>query len=956
VTISKGVEATTLNRLLRMAVMGGVESAVRIHVARGDDLNARDHNGLTPLMLAAARNRSSVCKILLESGVDSDLTSPSGQDALAIARAAVSLEAVFVIEAAIDLTPVAPPEDSWLSSLSSPTLTGPQLHEHELAPVVIDPNNEQTTLQEQSDTYLPQSEPNDHPPEMVDVFEDHLSILSIREIHSEPSFPEDLDVFLYFDKLNWEPEEERPPPPDDPTLAASAVAVHVQISNHAPIDTSADWDNLYFELPTVSAPFLSPEDADARDRLRLAFLRAIREGSIPEHIVSELTAHTDQSENGEATDLLIRTINDLGAEVDERFEYSAAYENFKVFVDPNETLEEDELISAAVSQIGSMASNRNSPLRIYLKTAQSGHLIDAKEEVVLAKAMEAGIQSALDTLAFWPLGVEQVFQGAKSVFQGRKPLSWIRTQPAEDSQDDVGNDVSEGPSAEIIDIDAVESTTNDAPDSEHHATVNHSDVFFAGIDKLSTLHIGHVREDQYWTDARAQIGELSLSRNFILSLADIAEINPCEASSCFTKAIRSYQQARTSMTSANLKLVYSIAKKYLYSGLPLDDLIQEGNIGLLKVVDKFDWRRGYKFSTYATWWIRQSVSRYVADSCRTIRIPVHFHEAAQQFRRDFESAEKALGREPSSVHMAKILNIPRRKVETLMRAVFEPEPIDESTMDRLFSDELSTPDPFDVVDAIEMIKAIEHAVSTLPRKDAQVIRMRYGIGSRDSLTLEEVGQQFEVTRERIRQIEAKALRRLLHPSRSEALTSWGPLIRPKRQFKEFNDEDDELQVELVSPETASAKVEKDIARAVQIGIQENKATRLNQLRASSDLGEQRIRRAAEVGAKLMHDIAHAKVNTTNQATKSNSAPSQITPPRSEVSRVEATTKPTVSAAIDGILLQAKGLGIAISRGSVSGESDIWVYLTETTDPATRMLVWQMMDAGFKYWPGTGYWK
>ena len=767
--------ATPLSRLLRTAVLAGVESTVRLHIDRGDDLNARDDKGQTPLMLSAARNKAVICKLLINAGADPSLLDPSGRTALSIAQAAQAAEAALVLESAYVLCPVQrdplsdpvpPPPDS------PPAKAVISLQSHQAKVIAT----KQPTALEKDSAALP----------VIDQSQDG----------------DDSE----FDLTGWVAEQEPPPPMGDPALAVTALELQSAIALHAPIDTSADWSSLEVLLPERATPLPHADDAETRERLRLILLRAIREGSVPFALIDATSLVDDSKSSYEAVALLSMIINDLGAEIDDRFEYCSPHESFEVFVDPEEKPDEEESLDDALAFFDELKGRQNEPLRIHQREFQGEALLTTEAVVTLGQAMEHSIEKALDELCNWPRGLRAVMRAAKDVTTGAKRL----------------REISSGPRAEVSEIET--SSTEPNPQGEGDAEVdldgngssNELEEFRINAELLAGI-LGDPNQEDV---RRSTIASLGLSRNFLIELAEMGSSNESAQEIAFSLAMTTYRQARDKMVVANLKLVFSIAKKYLYSGEPLDDLLQEGTIGLMIAIDRWNWRLGYKFSTYATWWIRQRVTRYIADKGKTIRLPVHVFETTQRIDKETRSFELQHGNTPTEKDIAELLELPIKKIIALNQSVMEPLPLHEVTeLDNLIAldakDQYSTDDPLDIVEKRHLVEVIDRILGAItPKKNAQIMRMRFGIGIGESMTLDEIGARIGKTRERVRQIEKAALRDLKNQAQRELNDSPPVSSENNQRPTEADDEGDEPTTQVA----ADIPLQKLLSYARALGI------------------------------------------------------------------------------------------------------------------------------------------
>ncbi len=338
---------------------------------------------------------------------------------------------------------------------------------------------------------------------------------------------------------------------------------------------------------------------------------------------------------------------------------------------------------------------------------------------------------------------------------------------------------------DVIEDEAEEETSEDEPteadinEEEENETELAADLSEIAASDATSLYLREMAHEPLLTAQQ----EIELARAFMLGRAATKKLQKnghlerAEREK-IQRDIEEGKKARDHLVKANTRLVVSIAKRYMGQGVPFLDLIQEGNLGLLKAVEKFDYKRGFKFSTYATWWIRQAITRAIADQGRTIRVPVHVGDRIREMYKVSRSLEQDLGREPTSEEIADEMNLPSKKVSWLLRVsrrtVSLEKPVGEEEDSELgnFIEDESSPTPAESAYHTLLQEKLEEVLSTLTPREARILRLRYGLHNGHAHTLEEVGRKFGLTRERIRQIEVEALRRLRHPRRSRQLRDY----------------------------------------------------------------------------------------------------------------------------------------------------------------------------------------
>ena len=939
-----------------MAVIAGVETAVRLHVRRGDDLDARDERGLTPLMIAASKNRGAICRLLLESGASPSIEDLMGRDALAIAMATGSTDATTIIKA-------------FLATTSQNKLEIEEPAEEESG-IVQEQSTEEPENQHEANTEAPMPASGN-----AGMSEDTAALHPINSAPL-PFLPDELGSL---DLSAWEAEEDTPPPVEDLTLVKAATLVHSAISGHKPLDTAEDWGDFEVFLPDEAAPLPRADDEDGRAGLSRLFLRAIREGSVPD---MELWVHceeTDGSLKDKSEALLRLVLNDLGAETDERLESEETYP------ERDASAEEDERLSEVFAFVDDLLSNTDDPLRLYLRDFRNVKLLTREGEIEIAKRLDEGRHNVALAISSCPLTIQHILDMASQVENDTLHIDelidgFAKVEAETEGEDasETGDDDEEGSTklatanlAQLkvealtqfnfireaykkaqnahveYGLSSAQHVTAQAEVTELLMAIRFSERQVGGlceqirntVEEIRTherkimafcvTHSGMPREhfindfpgnetNLAWLDkeiasrdsysstlAKVQHEVKAFQEDLIaiqdrvgLTIKGLKNINK-QMSTGEAKARR----AKREMIEANLRLVISIAKKYTNRGLQFLDLIQEGNIGLMKAVDKFDYRRGFKFSTYATWWIRQAITRSIADQSLTIRIPVHLYEKIWLISRKADEIEGATGRRPSSKELGEMLSLPQAKVSVLQRRMDEPLPI--HLLEKyglpsadLIEDQL-TLDPFEFVAHEHLKTTLEDMLGELESKEANVLALRFGLKDHDTHTLEEIGTHMGVTRERVRQIESKALKTLAKPSKGKILGHWLNLGLALSAATEHR-----------TPQFVTAKTDHE-PRSRSMGRLQNQPG--------------------------------SEGSTENSATMPNCEKSRMIYP---LMRSRSTDK-----AIEA----AKKLGMEVEDCRLAGGS-VLIKFGKVRNAETRGMVRKLISLGFTHWPGLGYRK
>jgi RNA polymerase primary sigma factor len=426
----------------------------------------------------------------------------------------------------------------------------------------------------------------------------------------------------------------------------------------------------------------------------------------------------------------------------------------------------------------------NDPVRMYLRKMGSVALLTREREVEIAKRIEDGELQVLDAILDSPIAVQEISNIGEKLRSKKVRVKDIIRETEEDEQefDEEEADRWLQKLIERVQVLDKQRTANEekkvgaAPDRVAELTQENANIKAEMVQTLQEMRLSKKIIERMVKRLKRMYQNSSNPEYVEEHKINVEQVR--RTFDAIRRGERKAERAKAELVEANLRLVVSIAKKYTNRGLQFLDLIQEGNIGLMKAVDKFEYRRGYKFSTYGTWWIRQAITRAIADQARTIRIPVHMIETTNKLVRTSRYLVQELGREPTPEEIAEKMELPLDQVRKVLKIAKEPlsleTPIGEEGDSHLgdFIEDKNAISPVDAAVSANLQEQTRKVLKTLTPREEKVLRMRFGIGEKSDHTLEEVGQDFEVTRERIRQIEAKALRKLQHPSRSKELKSF----------------------------------------------------------------------------------------------------------------------------------------------------------------------------------------
>lgn len=710
--------ASRLSGTFKQAVALGIEAVVRHHLRSGQDVNSRDDKGQTPLIIAAAKGHAKICSLLLEAGADPALKDTAGFTALDLAVNQKRADVWELLQRVSKEKPPAPPEPK---------------------PVVSVPR----------------------PPPAAEIAS--VAVVAFDEEGG------DLDL------SGWQPEVDLPPPPQDPLVLPDAKLTQRELAEHVPIDLDEDWSDVEITLPELIARRRRRHDNEEETRwlgdASALVLTALRDGEVPESLIESIAPAMGIDGDDEGVvdyDAMLRmALGDLGVRVGEDDDTRS------IFDDPDDESEERYSLelSEAMQFLRTCLERREEPLTQYLNALSGIKVLSREDEQAIGRAMEEGMFMALTAIASSGVAMKIVMETLGQVEQGQ--IEWddvIADDPAYEDTDAIPDDDHDDMPEESQDDEAVDDVRLPGALADRLASVQ------GGYDTLQAAAPQHV--GALTRDLGTRIQALGLREEFVERLRGVVEADEIDQGirERISAGLEKTRKAKHRLFHSNQKMVFWIARKYQNRGLPLMDIVQEGSLGLMKAVEKFDYSRGNKFSTYATWWIRQAITRAISDQSRLVRVPVHMVEIVNKVRRARQEHEILHGREPTAQELAARLEIAERKAAHAFALLQDVALIEEAdSSGSTLVDRLVDPAPSAEEEILrkEREVIIGRELAGMDGRSRDVICLRFGIGEETEHTLEEIGQRYGVTSERIRQIESKALVHLAHPLR---LKKFRPLL------------------------------------------------------------------------------------------------------------------------------------------------------------------------------------
>jgi len=699
--------------IFKMAVLNGIKATILHQLNHGMDVNITDEKGRSPLILAASKGNAEICLLLLEHGADPAMHDPEGRDALSLAS-------------------------------------------------VNGHKNVESLLRQYLNT-------GNKTPELKIIDEPPLSITTPINGHTfhAPIIEEESADEEKYNLSEWIEEIESPAPENDESCIVSAEQFQDFVSMHVPIDLDADWADIEIDLPEIFGT-RRQRTIDEEDRwipgISRLFLIGFRDQCVSEVQLEQAIPYNDEGKelDSEFEVKLRIVLGDYGILIDDS---TAPAEPFD---DEKEIDYSESKLDEALSFFKNLISISSDPLTIYAEDVSTRKMLSRDDETNLGLTIEAGTKQIVNAIAKCPAAFDELIISLQKAERGEIPLHMLVNDEVENTIDEITGDEVEADDGDVTDDSPVVPTSAFQDISKRIARICELQRTLASASTTDFAKHFQMLSDEIYA--------LRLTDRFILSLQNIVtqDSKSGDAHDIMTEGLGKSRKARTTLVEANLRLVLWTAKKY--GGLAYMDLVQEGNTGLLKAAERFDHRRGAKFSTYAVWWIRQSITRAISDQGRTIRVPVHMVEDMRKVKRAIEMAVSTSGVVPEANELAAATALPEDKVIKILKIPEEPLCLDLLAENgEIFSDLL--PDMFAANGEEEAIQrslsdSVNEALATIPPKEAEILRMCFGIGDYDEHTLEEIGNKYGVTRERIRQLESKGLEKMWHPTRSKRMRNF----------------------------------------------------------------------------------------------------------------------------------------------------------------------------------------